>query len=88
MAKENFGDFSDQKEEIIDLYKRIKYFKSKFIPPKTITLISNIDYNNSIIYSDSLVLISLDMYLGKNSEVYNSFPYYLAYTYEKEKYCH
>lgn len=80
-----FPNLIEQKKEITDLYKHVKYYKPSFKAPKTITLINNIDYENSIIYADSLAIISLDMYLGRTCEVYNSFPSYLSRNFSKER---
>ena len=44
-----------------------------------VTLINNVDYQSKIIYLDSMVLISLDTYLGKNHEIYNGIPNYIKY---------
>ncbi len=79
-----YGDLEQEKNAIENLYKHIQYYKPSFKAPKTITVISNLDYEHPIIYADSLVFISLDMFLGKNSEVYSSFPKYISSTYTKE----
>lgn len=84
IADSVYGDLIFEKKSIENLYKHIKYYIPTFKAPKTISLINGLDYDNSIIYADSLLLISLDMYLGANSEVYNSFPSYLAQNYKKE----
>ncbi|MEI6865652.1 gliding motility lipoprotein GldB [Flavicella sp.] len=60
------------------LYKYIKYYNPTFSPPKTFTLINGLDYETPIIYADSLAFISLDMFLGADSEVYNNFPKYIS----------
>ncbi|MCF6167215.1 gliding motility lipoprotein GldB [Lutibacter sp.] len=73
------------KNEITNLFKHIKYYHSSFKPPKIITLITNLDYENNIIYADSLLFVSLDMYLGKNSNVYDDFPKYLSQNFDKSQ---
>lgn len=80
-----FPDFKSQTEELSELFKHVKYYFPKFKVPKAVTLISDIDYNNKVIYADSLLLISLDMYLGKNHEVYQNFPKYVKSSYTKEQ---
>lgn len=80
-----FGNFSTEKEKITDLFKHIKYYNSAFKAPKVITLINNLDYENRIIYADSLLLISLDMYLGKKDTLYAPFPEYLAQNFTKSQ---
>lgn len=66
--------------ELTSLFKHIKYYYPKFTTPKVVTLASNIDYANRIILTDSLLLISLDTYLGKEHKFYNDFPKYVKET--------
>ncbi|MGB2128975.1 MAG: gliding motility lipoprotein GldB [Flavicella sp.] len=80
-----FENLSNEKEAILNLYKHISYYNSSFKAPKTITVISNLDYEHPIIYADTLAFVSLDMFLGKDSEVYSSFPKYIANTFTKEQ---
>lgn len=82
-AQQIFGDFSEQKEQLSDLFKHIKYYDSKFKEPRVITLITNIDYQSSIIYADSLLFISLDLFLGKNNKAYADFPKYISQKFDK-----
>ncbi len=78
-----FTDFNTEKTEIESLFKHIKYYHSSFRSPKIITLITNLDYQNKVMYADSLLFVSLDMYLGKKSEVYQDFPMYLVQNFDK-----
>ena len=84
-SKEVFGDFENEKAQITDLFKHVKYEHPNFEPPKIITLITNLDYQSKVVYADSLLFVSLDMYLGKNSEVYQDFPVYLSQNFEKSQ---
>jgi gliding motility-associated lipoprotein GldB len=78
-----FGDFKSEKDQLGKLFTTIKSKFPNFKSPKVVTLISDIDYESKVIYADSLLLISLDMYLGKDHEIYKEFPSYLSYRYEK-----
>lgn len=84
-SQEVFGDFENEKTQIKDLFKHVKYYHSSFEAPKIITLITNLDYQNKIVYADSLLFVSLDMYLGKGSEVYQDFPVYLSQNFDKSQ---
>jgi len=84
-SQEVFGDFESEKAQIADLFKHVKYEHPNFEPPKIITLITNLDYQSKIVYADSLLFASLDMYLGKNSEVYQDFPVYLSQNFDKSQ---
>jgi len=79
-----YSDFNYQKDRLTDLFKHIKYYFPDFEPPKVITLLSNVDYNNSVVYADSLLLISLDVYLGEDSEIYLDFPNYVKANFTKD----
>lgn len=72
-----FSDISELKEQLTSLFKHVKYYNTKFVSPDVITMLTNIDYENRIVYTDSLMLISLDAYLGKKHEFYNDYPEYI-----------
>ncbi|UCE92982.1 MAG: gliding motility lipoprotein GldB [Flavobacteriaceae bacterium] len=83
-VKEVFGDFSEEEADLSDLFKHVKYYFPKFQEPKVITVLSNVDYENPVIYADSLLFISLDVYLGKDHEVYHDYPEYIKQNFSKE----
>lgn len=83
-AQEVFGDFKSEEKQLSKLFSTIKKSFPAFKSPKVITLISDLDYESKVIYADSLLIISLDMYLGKDHEVYQDFPEYLAERYDKK----
>jgi gliding motility-associated lipoprotein GldB len=85
LAQNVFTDFSVEKPQIEDLFKHIKYYHPVFKSPKIIALITNLDYKNKVMYVEEYLFISLDMYLGKNSEIYQSFPSYLSQNYDKSQ---
>ncbi|UTD16206.1 gliding motility lipoprotein GldB [Tenacibaculum mesophilum] len=72
-----FSDVEEEKEQLISLFKHVKYYNPRFVSPKVITMLTNIDYNNRIVYTDSLLLVSLDAYLGEKHEFYNDYPAYV-----------
>ncbi len=72
-----FSNFDDEKQELTTLFKHIKYYYPKFTSPKIITMLTNIDYENRVVLADSLLLISLDAYLGKNHPFYGDYPKYI-----------
>jgi len=77
-------NLDNEKAKIEDLFKHVKHYHSNFKEPKIITLITKLDYQNKVIYADSLLFVSLDMYLGRDNEVYEGFPLYLARNFDKE----
>jgi len=79
-----YADFSEESQQIESLFKHIKYYYPKFKEPKVITILTNVDYENNVILADSLLFISLDIFLGKDNEVYKEFPKYIKQNYTKE----
>lgn len=84
-SNEVFGDFNSGKTAIEDLFKYIKYYYPEFTAPKIITLITNLDYESNVVYTKDFLFISLDMYLGRGSEVYQDFPLYLSQNFDKSQ---
>lgn len=70
--------------EVETLVQHMKYYFPKTKTPKVITLISDMDYTNKAIYADSLVIISLELYLGKDHKFY-TFPKYLKQNFEERQ---
>ncbi|MFD0864008.1 gliding motility lipoprotein GldB [Sungkyunkwania multivorans] len=73
---ETFGGLGQEKENIRALFQHIKYYFPSFDPPHVITLTSDVDYENKVIYADSLLLISLDTYLGESNYLYEGLSQY------------
>jgi len=80
-----FDDFKNEQSELEQLFKYIKYYNPKFKAPNIITHISDLDYQYPVIYTDSLLFISLDMYLGADNIVYKGFPKYLSQNFKKQR---
>ncbi len=78
-----YNDFSKEEKELNDLFRHLKYYYPEFKEPKVITLLSNIDYDNSVILTDSILLISLDVYLGKDHKVYQDYPKYVKQNFNR-----
>ena len=79
-----YDDLLPQKNQLNSLFKHIKYYNSRFKEPDVVTLLSNIDYESRVIYADSLLLISLDVYLGKQHRFYADYPKYIKENNTKE----
>lgn len=80
-----YRDFTSVQSEIEDLFRHIKYyFPEKNLPRKVTTLISEMDYANKVIYTDSLVLVALDLYLGEDHRFYE-FPNYFRQTFTQRQ---
>ena len=78
-----YNDISFLNEDLEQLFKHIKYYNPKFKSPKVITLLSNIDYKNRIVYTKGYLLISLDVYLGSKHKFYSDYPNYIKQNFNK-----
>ena len=76
-AQKLYTDFSDETEALKELFRHIKYYYPKFEAPRVITVLSNVDYENRVILADSLLFLSLDVYLGEGHQVYADYPAYI-----------
>ena len=83
-VQKKYADFEPVKSELELLFKHIKYYFPNTKTPKVITIISEMDYTNKAIYADSLVIISLELYLGKNHKFYQ-FPNYIKQNFEQKQ---
>ncbi|WP_343487659.1 gliding motility lipoprotein GldB [Allomuricauda sp. d1] len=73
-----FTDFDEVETDLESLFKHIAHYFPRYKVPKTVTLISRVDYNNRVILSDSLLLIGLDNYLGHGHKFYAGLSNYIA----------
>ena len=81
-VEKKFADLGSMPEELSDFFKHVKYYFPDQNPKKVVTLISEVDVTSKAIYADSLVLISLDTYLGEEHRFYKGFPEYMRPTFE------
>lgn len=79
-----FLDFENEKQDLELLFKHIKYYFPRINGPKVITVTSNVDYQNRIILTDSLLLIGLDNYLGSDHKFYQGMQKYIAAILDKQ----
>jgi len=79
-----FPDFEDEKQELELLFKHIKYYFPRINGPKVVTVTSNVDYQNRIILTDSLLLIGLDNYLGPDHKFYQGMQKYIGAILDKQ----
>lgn len=80
-----FPDFDDEMQDLENLYKHIKYYFPQTKIPKVVTVTSGVDYRNKVINADSLLIISLDTYLGPDHHFYTGIQKYYATNFRKEQ---
>ena len=83
-VQKKYPSTDEIQNEVEALVQHMKYYFPKTKTPKVITLISDMDYSNKAIYADSLVIISLELYLGKDHKFYQ-FPKYLKQNFEERQ---
>ncbi|SCY71150.1 gliding motility-associated lipoprotein GldB [Flavobacterium caeni] len=83
-VQKKFGNFEKETEGIDALFKHIKYYFPATKVPKVVTVIAEMDYQNKVIYADSVMIVSLELYLGKDHRFYQ-FPDYLKQNFEPEQ---
>ncbi len=83
-VQKKYSNFEPVHQGLNKLFKHLKFYFPESKTPKVITVTSEMDYNNKVIYTDSLVIISLELYLGKDHKFYQ-FPNYLKQNFEQKQ---
>ena len=77
-VKAVFPDFKQETKDLELLFKHTLYYFPKYRVPRVVTVISDVDYTNRVILADTLLLIGLDNYLGKEHKFYAGIENYIA----------
>ena len=77
-----FGDESELKKEFTETFKNLQYYYPAAKIPKIETVISGFD--NDMFVSDSLIIVSLDYFLGRGAKYRPNMYEYLLRQYGKE----
>jgi gliding motility-associated lipoprotein GldB len=72
-----FKDFNDIEDNMSHFYKHLKYEFPQVKVPRIISVINNVDYENKLILADTLLIISIDSYLGANHSLYDGIPLFV-----------
>lgn len=72
-----FSEIQPLEKKVSRLFKHIKYYFPRTKIPQIITLTNNVDYQIKTVYSDSLLLLSLDTFLGEDHPLYEGIPNYI-----------
>ena len=76
-VNKTFKNIEPFERDVNHLFKHIKYLFPFAKIPRVITLTNNVDYQIKTVYSDSLLLISLDTFLGSENHLYDGIPSYI-----------
>ncbi len=72
-----YPNLDNLRKELGMFFQHVKYYFPEQEVPDVVTLTSYVDYRNQVIWTDSLLLISLDTYLGKDHRLYQGIQDYL-----------
>ena len=75
-VSKQFSDNSKIEDDLEMLVSRIKYYFPEEKTPRVITLVNEVLIDKKAFYTNDLILISLDTYLGKNHKFYEPFAEY------------
>ena len=76
-VNKKFSIINNLEKEISHFYKHIKHEFPKTKIPRIVSVINNVDYNNKLILADSLLIISIDSYLGFDHDLYSGIPLFI-----------
>ena len=78
-----YGDFSDVQNQLNELFSYIKYYYPKYYLPEINTLVTGFRFDRDFTFSDSLIVIGTDYFLGKKAKYRPQFFDYMLARYEK-----
>jgi len=80
-AQTKYPDVKALEDDFEDLFKHIKFYYPKFSDPRVVTMIND-DESTKAIYAESVVVIPLSVYLGKDNKIYEGLPKYQVQEFE------
>ncbi len=85
-VQNKFKDISNIERQLSCALTYFKYYFPDRCIPNVYTYIGGMDFENPIIYADSVLIIALDMYLGENYKLYTLYglPQFMKYGMSEE----
>jgi len=80
-----YPEFSEETDDLHSLFQHTKYYFPEFEIPNVITITSEVDYKNKVIYTEDYLFVSLDTYLGKDHKFYIGIQDFLRKNFKKEQ---
>ena len=77
-VEKTFSNFEDVENDMTSFFQHLKYYDKTLKMPRIITVTSDVDYRNKVIVTDTIVLISLDTYLGADHHFYEGIQVFLT----------
>ncbi|WP_353780123.1 gliding motility lipoprotein GldB [Winogradskyella sp. 3972H.M.0a.05] len=80
-----FAEFKDVEQDIEQLFQHLKYYDRFFKEPRVVTLTNDVRYREKVFVTDTIVLIALDNYLGKDHKFYGNIAGFLSQNFNRER---
>ncbi|SDS58337.1 gliding motility lipoprotein GldB [Gramella sp. MAR_2010_147] len=80
-----YPQFTEEKDDLHALFQHVKYYFPDFQVPDVVTVTSEVDYKNKIIYTGEYMFVSLDTYLGEDHKFYVGLQEYLKKNFRKNQ---
>ncbi len=84
-VENKYSSFDNQKKELTDVFKHIKYYYPTFKTPRVVTFISSLDMEYQVINTNGILILSLDTFLGNDSKFYANYPAYLRTSFDENQ---
>jgi hypothetical protein len=62
-----FSNFIEIEKQFTSLFKHITHYNPTFKAPKVITMLTNIDYENRVVYADSIAFMQTTLFILKKT---------------------
>ncbi len=82
-VKRVFGDASNLRDQFEEAFSNLKYYYPDFSPPRVQTVVSGL-IDNDLLVTDSLIIISLDYFLGAGAKYRPKMYEYLLRKYDPD----
>jgi len=77
-VSKQFPDNSEIEDQLTSLFQHIQYYFPEYKAPTVFTVTSDVDYNNKVIATDTMLIIALDTYLGSDHHFYEGIQKYIS----------
>jgi len=78
-----YGDFSDIESQLNGMFSYMKYYYPDYYVPEINTLVTGFRFDRDFAFSDSLIVIGIDYFLGKEARYRPQFYDYMLNRYDK-----
>lgn len=79
-VQEKYSDVSSLETQLEDMYRHFRYYFPGFRQPRVYTYISSMNFERPVLYLDTVLVVGLDMFLGRDQELYDmaGIPRYMS----------